>query len=157
MAARIHSTHTYTYIYICIYIYVHTYIQKAKDTCTTRFGGSFWCLPLLSMHNNCYLQQFADVINIYCCFILSACKYEQRQLGLGLGLEMALAMRMGKCVRKRKGQGCCWFWGICTCRCFLWLNKHCTCSVQLRLQANNANNKHTFLNIQTTSSQRSRV
>jgi len=54
-------------------------------------GGSFWYLPLLSMHNNCYLQQFADVINIYCCFILSACKYEQRQLGLGLRLGTAVA------------------------------------------------------------------
>jgi len=59
-------------------------------------GGSFWYLPLLSMHNNCYLQQFADVINIYCCFILSACKYEQRQLGLGL--ELGLRLGLGTAV-----------------------------------------------------------
>jgi len=38
---------------------------------------------LLSMHNNCYLQQFADVINIYDCFILSACKYSNVARALG--------------------------------------------------------------------------
>lgn len=46
----------------------HKSNKPATVEYTTRYA--LWqlallCLPLLSMHNNCYLQQFADVINIY--------------------------------------------------------------------------------------------